>query len=489
MVRVRYAPSPTGHIHVGNARTAIFNYLYARHEGGTFIMRLDDTDLERSTEENIGSMLDDIRWLGLEWDEGFLKGGEYGPYRETERKFLYDKYIQQLLDQDRAYRCFCTKDEIEHERKKAEAEHRIYRYGGACAHLTPAEVDRRLREGRPYAIRLRIPPEDVVVHDLIRGDVPFRSEEFDDFVIARQNGIPIYNFATVIDDALMHITHVIRAEEHLSNTPRQMFIYRALGFEVPQFAHVSLILAPDHSKLSKRHGAVSVGEYRLEGYLPEALLNYLVLLGWSPKDDREFFTAPELIAEFSLDGIGKSGAVFDKKKLTWMNHMYLNKKPATDILPILEQDFGKQYHAAFDGVSTETILTAIELTKGNAQVLPDLFHLTRNIVRSDVAISDDTSRAIGSSPEAKQVLSYLLNHFDRIPFGQGEAVMSNWVEDLRNQIPLAPRKLYTPIRVALFGSKDGPEIVRLFMVFDADIIHDRLKKALAVVRESTNEKS
>lgn len=489
MVRVRYAPSPTGHIHVGNARTAIFNYLYARHEGGTFIMRLDDTDLERSTEENIGSMLDDIRWLGLEWDEGFLKGGEYGPYRETERKPLYDRYIQQLLDEDRAYRCFCTKDEIEYERKKAEAEHRIYRYGGACAHLTPAEVDQRLREGRPYAIRLRIPQEDVVVHDLIRGDVLFRSEEFDDFVIARQNGIPIYNFATVIDDALMHITHVIRAEEHLSNTPRQMFIYRALGFEVPQFAHVSLILAPDHSKLSKRHGAVSVGEYRLEGYLPEALLNYLVLLGWSPKDDREFFTDRELIAEFSLDGIGKSGAVFDKKKLTWMNHMYLGKKPAADILPILERDFGEQYHAAFDGVATETILTAIELTKGNAQVLPDLFRLTRNIVQPDVAISDDASRAIGSSPEAEQVLSYLLDHFDCIPFNGGEAAMNDWVEDLRNQIPLAPRKLYTPIRVALFGSKDGPEIVRLLMVLDADTIHARLKKALAAIRGSAEQRS
>jgi nondiscriminating glutamyl-tRNA synthetase len=479
MVRVRYAPSPTGHIHVGNARTAIFNYLYARHEGGTFIMRLDDTDLERSTEENIDSMLDDIRWLGLDWDEGFLKGGNFGPYRETERKPLYDKYIQQLLDDDKAYRCFCTKDELEAERRKAEAEHRIYRYGGACAHLSAEQVAKNIAEGKPYAIRLRIPQEDVIVHDLIRGDVQFKSEEFDDFVIARQNGIPIYNFATVIDDALMHITHIIRAEEHLSNTPRQVFIYRALGFDVPQFAHVSLILAPDHSKLSKRHGAVSVGDYRLEGYLPEALINYLVLLGWSPKDDREFFTVDELIKEFSLGGVSKSGAVFDKKKLTWMNHMYLARKDAAAILTILKADFAEQYAAVFGGLPEDKTLAAIDLTKGNAQVLPDLFRLARNIVQPDVVVTDEKSQEVVGSPEAKQVLQYLVEHFDAIPFGQGDDAMSSWVEDLRNQIPLPAKKLYSPIRVALFGAKDGPEIVKLFLTLEPSSIRERLQKALA----------
>jgi nondiscriminating glutamyl-tRNA synthetase len=480
MVRVRYAPSPTGHIHVGNARTAIFNYLYARHEGGIFIMRLDDTDLERSTEENIDSMLDDVRWLGLDWDEGFLKGGELGPYRETERKPLYDTYLQQLLDEDKAYRCFCTKDELEAERRKAEAEHRIYRYGGACAHLSAEQVAKDLADGKPYAVRLRIPQEDVVVHDLVRGDVQFKTEEFDDFVIARQNGIPIYNFATVIDDALMKITHVIRAEEHLSNTPRQVFIYRALGFDVPQFAHVSLILAPDHSKLSKRHGAVSVGEYRLEGYLPEALINYLVLLGWSPKDDREFFTVDELIKEFSLEGVGKSGAVFDKKKLTWMNHMYLGRKDAADILTILKKDFAEQYATAFGGLPEDKTLAAIDLTKGNAQVLPDLFGLARNIVQPDVVITDEKSQEVISSPEARQVLQYLADHFDAIPFDQGSDAMSSWVEDLRNQIPLPAKKLYSPIRVALFGSKDGPEIVKLFLMLEPASIRERLQRALAL---------
>lgn len=480
MVRVRYAPSPTGHIHVGNARTAIFNYLYARHEDGTFIMRLDDTDLERSTEENIDSMLDDIRWLGLNWDEGFLKGGDFGPYRETERKPLYDTYLQQLLDEDKAYRCFCTKDELEAERRKVEAEHRIYRYGGTCAHLSAEQVEKNIAEGKPYAVRLRIPQEDVVVHDLIRGDVEFKSEEFDDFVIARQNGIPIYNFATVIDDALMKITHIIRAEEHLSNTPRQVFIYRALGFDVPQFAHVSLILAPDHSKLSKRHGAVSVGDYRLEGYLPEALINYLVLLGWSPKDDREFFTVDELIKEFSLSGVGKSGAVFDKKKLTWMNHMYLGRKDAASILTILKGDFADQYVAAFGGLPEDKTLAAIDLTKGNAQVLPDLFRLARNIVQPDVVITDEKSQEVIGSPEAKQVLQYLMEHFAAIPFGQGDDAMSSWVEDLRNQIPLPAKKLYSPIRVALFGAKDGPEIVKLFLMLEPPSIHERLQKALAL---------
>lgn len=480
MVRVRYAPSPTGHIHVGNARTAIFNYLFARHEGGTFIMRLDDTDLERSTEENIESMLEDIRWLGLDWDEGFLKGGDLGPYRETERKPLYDKYLKQLLDEDKAYRCFCTKEELEAERRKAEAEHRIYRYGGTCAHLSVDQVEKNLAEGKPYAIRLCIPQEDVVVHDLIRGDVQFKAEEFDDFVIARQNGIPIYNFATVIDDALMNITHIIRAEEHLSNTPRQVFIYRALGFDVPQFAHVSLILAPDHSKLSKRHGAVSVGDYRQEGYLPEALINYLVLLGWSPKDDREFFTMDELIRDFSLEGVSKSGAVFDKKKLTWMNHMYLGRKDAAEILAILRRDFADQYAAVFAGLPEDRTLAAIDLTKGNAQVLPDLFHLARNIVQPDVVITDEKSQEVIGSPEAKQVLRYLLEHFDAIPFSQGDDAMSAWVEDLRNQISLPAKKLYSPIRVALFGAKDGPEIVKLFQMLEPSSIRKRLQKALTL---------
>ncbi|MCX6087235.1 MAG: glutamate--tRNA ligase family protein, partial [Caldiserica bacterium] len=242
---------------------------------------------------------------------------------------------------------------------------------------------------------------------------------------------------------------------------------------------VSLILAPDHSKLSKRHGAVSVGEYRLEGYVPEALINYLVLLGWSPKDDREFFTVDELILEFSLGGVGKSGAVFDKKKLTWMNHMYLGRKDAADILTILKKDFAEQYAATFGGLPEDKTLAAIDLTKGNAQVLPDLFGLARNIVQPDVVITDEKSQEVISSPEATQVLQYLAQHFDAIPFGKGDDAMSAWVEDLRNQIPLPARKLYSPIRVALFGSKDGPEIVKLFLMLEPSSIRERLQKALA----------
>ncbi len=480
MVRVRYAPSPTGHIHVGNARTAIFNYLYARHEGGTFLMRLDDTDLERSTEENIDSMLEDIRWLGVEWDEGYLKGGDYGPYRETERKPLYDTYIRQLLDEDKAYRCFCTKGDVEEDRRKADEEHRAYRYTGRCAHLSQTDVATRLTNGDPYVVRLRIPAKDVVVHDLIRGDVTFKAEEFDDFVIARQSGIPIYNYATVIDDALMHITHIIRAEEHLSNTPRQVFIYRALGFDVPQFAHVSLILAPDHSKLSKRHGAVSVGDYRLEGYLPEALVNYLVLLGWSPKDDRDRMSLPELVEEFTLDGVGKSGAVFDKRKLTWMNHMYLGRKPAADIAAILRRDFAKLYEETFGDTPEGNVLTAIDLTKGNAQVLPDLFVLARNVVCQEVSIQDEKSLELVTAPEGKQVLGYLVEHFGDIPFGLGDEAMAHWVEGLRDVVPLPPKKLYHPIRVALFGAKDGPEIVKLFLALEPSVILRRLERALAL---------
>ncbi|MFU2158926.1 glutamate--tRNA ligase, partial [Caldisericum sp. AR60] len=323
MVRVRYAPSPTGEIHIGNARTALFNYLFARHNKGTFILRLDDTDEKRSTQEAIDSMIRDITWLGLDWDEGYLKGGDFGPYRQKERIDIYNHYIDILLQKGYAYELYYTDEEVESIREEYEKTLKTFSY----RILKENETEERRRsfkeKGITPAIVFKVEEnKEIVVHDLVRGDVVFNSNEFKDFVIRRSNGLPVYNYATVIDDALMRITHVIRAEEHLSNTPKQILIFEALNFPLPTFAHISLILAPDRTKLSKRHGATSLGQFRDLGILPEAMFNFLALLGWSPKDNREFFTKEELIELFDLSNVNKAPAIFDFEKLKWMNHKY-----------------------------------------------------------------------------------------------------------------------------------------------------------------------
>jgi glutamyl-tRNA synthetase len=326
-IRVRFAPSPTGSLHIGGARTALFNWLFARHHGGSLILRIDDTDLARSTEESTRGILSALRWLGLDWDEGPDAGGSYGPYFQSQRLELYTKIAQELVDQGRAYYCYCTPEELAERRKQAMAEGKAPRYDGRCRELTSQERIQKENEGHRPAIRLRIPDAgETVVQDFFRGDVVFANDVLDDFIIIKSNGMPTYNFACVVDDAKMQISHILRAEEHLSNTPRQILIYQALGYPLPIFAHVPMILAPDRSKLSKRHGATSVEEFRDMGYLPEALINYLALLGWSPEGEEEILSLPELVRQFTLERVGKTAAVYDVKKLTWMNGHYLNER-------------------------------------------------------------------------------------------------------------------------------------------------------------------
>ncbi|MBI4651402.1 glutamate--tRNA ligase [Candidatus Desantisbacteria bacterium] len=318
-IRVRFAPSPTGHLHVGGARTALFNWLFARHHNGKFILRIEDTDEERSSAENTGEIIRSLKWLGLEWDEGPDKPGEYGPYLQSERNFLYKKYIEKLLAEDKAYRCFCTQEELASEKTRAESEKRQYRYSGKCSHLTDEEINSFLEQKRPYVVRLRIPKGETVLNDVIRGRIEFKNEIFDDFIIQKSSGGVVYNFAVVIDDALMNISHVIRGDDHISNTPKQIIMYEALGFSLPVFAHVSMILGGDGKRLSKRHGAVSVDQYRDDGLFPEAVVNYLALLGWSTSDSRQFFHLNDLIKAFSLENISSNPAIFDIKKLEWLS--------------------------------------------------------------------------------------------------------------------------------------------------------------------------
>ena len=327
-MRLRFAPSPTGQLHVGNARTALFNWLLARGHGGTFILRIEDTDFERSTRESELAIVEDLRWMGLGWSEGVEAGGEHGPYRQSERLHIYRAHAIELMSGGHAYYCFCSEDQLEADRQAALAAGRPPKYVGRCRDIPREAARERVQTGETAVIRFRVPEaREVVFNDIVRGEVRFSTEVIGDPVLVRSDGIPAYNYAVVIDDALMEITHVIRGEDHISNTPRQLLLYEAFGWKPPAFAHVSLVMGPDHTPLSKRHGTTSVAEFRARGYLPEALTNYLALIGWSPGDGEELLPIEALAQRFRLEDVGHSAGVFDVEKLAWVNRHYLK---ATD---------------------------------------------------------------------------------------------------------------------------------------------------------------
>jgi len=337
---VRFAPSPTGHLHVGNARTALFNWLFARQKGGTMVLRIEDTDVDRSEARFEDQLIDDLKWLGIDWDEGPDVGGAYGPYRQSDRLEIYREHAERLLKEHKAYLCFCSEEELQREREKATAEHRQPIYSGKCRSIDPAEAELRRAARESCAIRLRIPEHPIRFHDIVHGPVEFSNEVVSDPIILRSSGMPVYNYVVVIDDALMKITHVIRGDDHLSNTPKQVALYEALGWPVPEFAHLSTILGADRERLSKRHGATSIANFREMGVLPEALVNYLALLGWAPTGGtREIFSMQELVKEFSLERVTPSPAVFDMEKLYWLNRHYIKEKFAGDVETLL--DLGK----------------------------------------------------------------------------------------------------------------------------------------------------
>jgi glutamyl-tRNA synthetase len=324
--RVRFAPSPTGFLHIGAARTALFNFLFARKNNGVFILRIEDTDKERVKPEYEKDITESLRWLGMEWDEGPDVGGKYGPYRQSERGEIYKKYLEKLLEEGKAYYCFCTLEELEAERQYFLSIGQAPKYSGKCRNLPKELIEKYRKEGRPYVIRFKVPPKKVEFNDLIRGKIEFDMSLSGDFIIAKDFYSPLYNFACVVDDFEMKISHVIRAEEHISNTPKQILLQEALGFSRPFYAHIPLILGPDRSKLSKRHGATSILEYKKQGYLPEALVNFMAFLGWNPGENREFYSMASLIKEFSFERVQKSGAVFNIKKLDFLNGFYIRQK-------------------------------------------------------------------------------------------------------------------------------------------------------------------
>lgn len=455
-MRLRFAPSPTGLLHVGNARTALFNWLLARGQGGTFVLRVEDTDVERSTRASEDGIKDDLRWLGLTWDEGPDVGGPYPPYRQSERMDRYRLAADRLTAEGRAYYCFCSAEQLEQERAAALAAGLPPKYSGRCRTLDPQDVARRRAGGEAAALRFAVPADrDVTFPDVVRGDVTFHTSVIGDPVIVRSEGGPAYNFAVVVDDAEMAITHVIRGEDHISNTPRQVLIYEALGWTPPTFAHLSLVLGPDHAPLSKRHGATSVAEFRARGYLPEALINYLALLGWSPGDGEELMAADEMARRFSLSRVSHSAAVFDTEKLAWINRHYMKQSPPARLASLVAPWF---VSAGFVSGSNAEALEAIEAVLPMAVGAVD--RLEEVPARVAFVFAWDTAAAaqlVAAEADGARVVR---------AFGEAIADVGPLTKELfraaaaktREVTGVKGRALFHPIRVAMTGWESGPEL-------------------------------
>ncbi|BAL81232.1 glutamate--tRNA ligase [Caldisericum exile] len=474
MVRVRYAPSPTGEIHIGNARTALFNYLFARHNKGTFILRLDDTDEKRSTKEAIDSMIRDITWLGLDWDEGYLKGGDFGPYRQKERLDIYNHYIDILLQNGFAYELYYTDEEVDSIREEYEKTLKTFSYRKLKENETEERRKSFKEKGLTPAIVFKVEEnKEIVVHDLVRGDVVFNSNEFKDFVIRRSNGLPVYNYATVIDDALMKITHVIRAEEHLSNTPKQILIFEALNFSLPTFAHISLILAPDRTKLSKRHGATSLGQFREMGILPEAMFNFLALLGWSPKDNREFFTKEELIELFDLSNVNKAPAIFDFEKLKWMNHKYLTQTSSERIY-----DVGTQISLDFSKKPKDWWLSFIDAMKEHFDTIRDVERISLQLFEKYEIRKEIIEKL--KEYNAKELLEQFMIRLKTLEPFTIDSVLA-LIRELGKGLKIKGRNLYFPLRLAITMKEEGMEVHEFIYFIGKDETVRRLESVLEVL--------
>ena len=469
-IRTRFAPSPTGYLHIGGARTALFNYLFARHYGGKFILRIEDTDRERSTPEAIQAILDALTWLRLEWDEG--------PFYQTERYPLYKEKIRQLLAGGKAYPCICTAQELDTKRKLAQQEKRKPAYDGTCR---PAEgVISDLPTGKPYTIRFRSPREGTtVVEDAVKGNVVFDNRELDDLIIARSDGTPTYNFCVVVDDIEMAITHIIRGDDHLANTPRQIQLYQALGQPLPKFAHVPLILGTDKARLSKRHGATSVTAYRDMGYFPEAVVNYLVRLAWS-YGDQEIFSREELIEKFTLENVGKAAGVFNPEKFLWVNFTYLKARPlsqlAEEIIPFIR---AKGYPVPQDKRWLEKMIATLQ---ERAKTLVDLVDQAHFYLTDDIAIDDKAAKKFLTSDAAKP-LSKLIGRLTSLD-DFSEAKIEQIFATVLQELGLSMGQLAQPVRVALTGSTISPGIHEVIAVLGKERTLQRLHTVLTRLQSS-----
>lgn len=482
-VRVRFAPSPTGYLHIGGARTCLFNWLFARKLGGKLVLRVEDTDIARLKEDSVSQIITSLKWLGLNWDEGPEVGGDHGPYYQSERFDIYKKYADQLVAEGKAYYCFCTPEELQAEREKQYAEKKSPRYAGTCSKLTAEEVQAKIDAGMKYSIRLRIPTEGAITfHDMIHGDVTFNMDQFDDFVIMKSNGIPTYNFAVVVDDHLMAMTHVLRAEEHLSNTPKQLLVYEALGWTAPEFGHMSMILAPDRSKLSKRHGATSVEEFRSQGYLAPAIVNYLTLLGWGPGDEREMFSVADTLSLFAPEQMSKKAAIYDTKKLTWLNGQYLSALPIEEILPEAKPFFIKSglVDEAWLEANADYFKQLVDTVRVRVKTLQEVVDASTYFFQ-DVTEYDEKGVAKHFTPEAVALLEKCIAAIEA-----DEEYSLASIEAAYNKISadsgLALGKVIHPTRLALTGRTVSPGMFDVMVLLGKEKTLERLHKAIAFIQ-------
>lgn len=473
--RVRFAPSPTGELHVGNARTALFNWMFARHHGGSFILRIEDTDESRSVLSYQVNLLNDLSWLGLDWDEGPQKNGSYGPYKQSERLNIYKEHLQKLIDADLVYPCYCTEEELEEERQALILSKRMPRYMGRCRNLTSEERKQRENEGRKHSFRFKVKPQVVEFEDLIRGTMKFDGEAIGDFIIVRSNGMPAYNFAVVIDDHLMGITHVIRGEDHLSNTALQMMLYRAFNFIPPTFVHHSLILGKDRAKLSKRHGSVSVGEFRKQGILPEALINYLGLLGSSFTDGREVLSREEMIAGFALERASKSGAIFDEEKLHWLNAIYIRNCKMGNLVERLKP-FLEQAGYITAAIDAKWLNEVVDLVKTELTTLAEIGSYIDIFFDAKYEITAGAKQIL-KKESAAQVVKVFGEYLKTIAGNPRENYLAA-IKYTKEKTGAKGKELFMPLRAALTGKVHGPELDKIFLILGKDTILKRLEIAI-----------
>ena len=478
-VRVRIAPSPSGNLHIGTARTALFNYLFAKKNHGKYVLRIEDTDLERSSQAYIDNIYDSLKALGLNWDEGPDVGGPYGPYQQSERFDIYPKYAKKLMDMGYAYECFCTQEELDAEKEESIKNKKPHKYSGKCRHLSEEEKEKLRAQGRKPSIRFHVPEGETSYDDMVKGHLHFDNSLIGDFVIMKSNGTPTYNFAVVIDDMEMKISHIIRGEDHISNTAKQIMIYNALGAEVPKFGHLGMILAPDRSKLSKRHGATAVSEFVEKGYLTEALVNFVALLGWSPSDGHEIKTLDEIAADFRISEVSSSNSIFEYDKLNWMNGQYIKKMDLAKLTQLV-----KPYLSCYDlSEYTEKQLERIvEVTREPITILSELTNDTKYFFGKDVEIEPDVQEKILNGEVAKKVIPYVIeNELDKWDFDDEEKLHEQ-LADLRTyfkeQHGIKPKETMWAIRAAVTGRTHGADMVATLILLGKDRVVYRIKKAV-----------
>lgn len=479
--RVRFAPSPTGHLHVGGARTALYNWLFARATGGNFVLRIEDTDLERSTEVAVEQIVSGLRWLGLDWDEGPVAGGAFGPYRQTQRQKHHAATVQRLLAQGKAYKCYCTNAELEAERDRAKAAGEPYVYSGRCRNLTDEDGRRIESEGRKSVIRLSTPRAgQTVVRDLVKGEVTFENALCGDFILIRSNGVPTYNYAAALDDSDMNITHVIRGEDHLPNTPRQIMVIEAAGGRPPAYAHLPLILGPDRAPLSKRHGAVSLDEFRIGGFVREAVCNYLALLGWSYDGETTLFSMDDLVDKFSLERVSSTAAAFDRDKLLWMNGHYIREMQEIDLAERLEEFLAATRLAGLPGSGGRPDITdMVPLVQEKMKTLADFVELT-DFFYLPREFEEKALSRLRTNSEAPVLLRVAMDVLDKAePFD--EETLEKDIRQAADDMEVKLGKFLQPVRIAVSGKMVTPGMFETLVVIGRQESIDRIKSALELL--------